>query len=473
METTEVIEIHENSHEENESKDGVEHEANSCPPQESNQVSYWNGLYVLVIVATCVLQTSCYTLIPRHNSIVYPSYWYEIIIAVSFGMHVQGTISTIMKCYIFFKLKSLISINLTLKLFFKLVAGFVVPYCFCYILWSVYFGYNHPMPFNVMGCCLINWACLFVGVWQLFPTELRAEVEFRRRLKYFLLYCSWLMVIDYQNQGLSTLFGVLPSNLQWTMAIIIPSFRSMNLWILTKISRNIKEDDNAMADICTHIIVLSIYGFFVAIMLASANATTVYSIIGVEMFLNLISCYQIIKLQRKVMVEEDEEMSRKNEKEMVSLALSETIEIVCALAYAIGFATAYYGPNAFLIGNVRSNYFDSTEVEDVEHLFMVLLELFTVDVCCMIITVIALRSFGNINFWAELCKFIKNYWIIMAIEMPTYVSQFFAWNDVNAAMDFSMQFMWLTDEGRLRLIYNATDFDDSQKALLLQNTTFT
>ena len=61
----------------------------------------------------------------------------------------------------------------------------------------------------------------------------------------------------------------------------------------------------------------------------------------------------------------------------------------------------------------------------------------------------------------------------MAIEMPTYVSQFFAWNDVNAAMDFSMQFMWLTDEGRLRLIYNATDFDDSQKALLLQNTTFT
>ena len=170
METTDVIEIQDNSQDENESKDVVEHEANPCPPQESNKFSYWNCLYALGIVATCVIQTSWNTLIPRHNSIVYPGYWYETIIAISFGVHVQGTVSTIMRCYIFFNLKSLISIKLMLKLFLKLVASMTVPYCFCYILWSVYLGYNHPMPFNVIGCALfINWPVFLLAYGNSFP----------------------------------------------------------------------------------------------------------------------------------------------------------------------------------------------------------------------------------------------------------------------------------------------------------------
>ena len=60
----------------------------------------------------------------------------------------------------------------------------------------------------------------------------------------------------------------------------------------------------------------------------------------------------------------------------------------------------------------------------------------------------------------------------MAIEMPAKLAIYWASNDINGGQDYSLQFMWTTDQGRLRLIYNATDLDDGQKALLLQNTTF-
>ena len=41
-------------------------------------ISYWNGLYLIVVLAISILMTSILTLIPRQNSVFYPIYWYEI-----------------------------------------------------------------------------------------------------------------------------------------------------------------------------------------------------------------------------------------------------------------------------------------------------------------------------------------------------------------------------------------------------------
>ena len=42
--------------------------------------SYWNALYVLLILGISILTTSIFTLIPRHNSMAYPEYWFEMAI---------------------------------------------------------------------------------------------------------------------------------------------------------------------------------------------------------------------------------------------------------------------------------------------------------------------------------------------------------------------------------------------------------
>ena len=48
------------------------------------KISYWNGLYAIVILATCVAWTSTITIIPMHNKLIYPDFWNENIVK---GMH--------------------------------------------------------------------------------------------------------------------------------------------------------------------------------------------------------------------------------------------------------------------------------------------------------------------------------------------------------------------------------------------------
>ena len=49
-----------------------------------SDVSYWNALYFVVVLASSILITSILTLIPRHNSVLYPIYWYEVAIMYIF-----------------------------------------------------------------------------------------------------------------------------------------------------------------------------------------------------------------------------------------------------------------------------------------------------------------------------------------------------------------------------------------------------
>ena len=49
----------------------------------------------------------------------------------------------------------------------------------------------------------------------------------------------------------------------------------------------------------------------------------------------------------------------------MKLVLAEIVEGLVPLAYAIGFAMAYYGPNGHLVGNVLTDMWAYEKVEDV------------------------------------------------------------------------------------------------------------
>ena len=50
-----------------------------------NSISYWNGLRLLGILGGCAVAVSIQTLIPRHNSLDEPMYWFEVNIPVGVG----------------------------------------------------------------------------------------------------------------------------------------------------------------------------------------------------------------------------------------------------------------------------------------------------------------------------------------------------------------------------------------------------
>ena len=77
-----------------------EEEQESAPWLEKD-ASYWNGLYAPLILGVCILTTSILTLIPRHNSIAYQEYWFEMAIILIFFFSSSSTLSYVMEVFIY------------------------------------------------------------------------------------------------------------------------------------------------------------------------------------------------------------------------------------------------------------------------------------------------------------------------------------------------------------------------------------
>ena len=69
---------------------------------------------------------------------------------------------------------------------------------------------------------------------------------------------------------------------------------------------------------------------------------------------------------------------------VTKLALAEITEGMVPLAYAIGFAMAYFGPCGNLIGNVLCQIWAYQKVTNVGRLFFIQFFLFAVDAICMV-----------------------------------------------------------------------------------------
>ena len=194
---------------------------------------------------------------------------------------------------------------------------------------------------------------------------------------------------------------MLPVNLQWIMAILIPSSRLLYEWLLSKIVSRMAGENRDTAEVLLNTGVLMKFGLYVAILLASANEFTVWCILIADLLLHLRACFQVTRLHTKNDTG-NTEIENKLQKEVKNLILSEIIESLVPLSYATSFATAYYGPNATLIGNVRCNYFDFKEIEDVQHLFITMIQMLSLDLCGIIVT--------GATLWVSVkSTFLKNF----------------------------------------------------------------
>ena len=171
--TISVINVPESSPQK-ESEDEFKTESKTETKTISSSVSYWNFLYILVMLVGCLLATSVVTLIPRHNSIFYPEYWYEPMVFCILTVGLRFALATIAELYIFTNVEELLFINTFLKVFVGYSMSFALPYIISYSIWTIHFERNHPVPF--IGYCVfsMNLASM-AAVWYLFPSEIRGQ----------------------------------------------------------------------------------------------------------------------------------------------------------------------------------------------------------------------------------------------------------------------------------------------------------
>ena len=462
---------HNERHADNDQQDSIQEISmdSSC---ESINASKWNIFRIPVILLACILNTSIVTLIPRHNSILYPNYWFETIFVFILAYCINTTANVLLELFVFTRVHELLSVRNILKIFLICSLSFTLTYSLCCFIWNICIGYNHPLPF--IGLCGITVEIVILLMAKfLFPLSLMKEEKMKKKIKYYIFYRIWIIVLELQNNAISFIFRILSSDLQWIVAILIPIVRSANSFVVSKIvEKGIgTHDDLSQCLVVTTI--KNLYAYYVAIQLSSASISTVYFMLFVELGLNLFGCYEVIRSKRKsedVAGNNVDQLNSKLNVEMMSLSIGEFIEAFVPLTFGIGYATAYWGSNSDLIRNVGNDYFGG-EIKDRFQIYFVMFQLFSIDVISVALTAACLQHFCKISFFQECCNMLNKYWILLTIKLSGNLAMYFLYNDINFAMDYSLLFTWTSDDGRSTLILNSHESSREEKESLLQNIT--
>ena len=440
-----------------------------------NNASYWNVFHILTILLFNSLSLSPQLLIPHHNSIYYPEYYHEMMMPTAITTSAV-VLRYLMDCIIYTDEKRLMTFSVLAKMYLCLMIPILCTFYLSHYLWTSIFGFQHPMPLLgiviFFGSLLTLMCCIWFSI--MFPSELRMNKKFRNKIKRYVIYEIWWVFVNIQRDLLSFGFKSIPGYLQFLFALIVPSVKEINKKILLKNLSKIVEKEADMAFDLLDIRLNIHYAVFIAIRLHGAETSTIVSLIVADFLIQLLKTYQIIKMNKIVTGgnQQTNTLIQLKEKKVMKLLLAEVIEGIVPLAYASGFAMAYFGPNAYSIGNVLCGAWAYEKVENVGRLFIIQFTMFAFDSISVGLNAFLLSKFGNINLMEWFCKTMKAYWIFLAIQLVNTMNPLFALKDINAAMDMTMEFSWITREGRLAFIHNSTDLSDNEKMNLLSNITF-
>ena len=111
----------------------------------NENASYWNILHILTTLGTSTLILSLQLLIPRHNSIYYPEYWYETNI-LGLTVALIATIKFSAECAVYTKERSLLSISMLVKMYLGRVLPMLTLFYLSNFTWTSVLEFQHPMP---------------------------------------------------------------------------------------------------------------------------------------------------------------------------------------------------------------------------------------------------------------------------------------------------------------------------------------
>ena len=284
---------------------------------------------------------------------------------------------------------------------------------FLHLVWTVYLGYYHPIPWLGYLSMIPFFAIYFITLWFLFPQELRTNRKTRKKIFAFFLYSECFFNACTERIILMTLFVHTPIQMQPIWAIVLPIIRELDSWMTNKLMLKITDGTNRDAKILTSTELNCNYICFLAIILGSwATDTASYCILSVDFFINLYKCITIIRMNRKITCGDDleKEMFKPLKEEAVQeLVLIELVEILTPLVYAACVSIAYYGPNGKILGNIKNSYWMYQEIEDIRTLLTAVFRMFCLDFLAAVIGGVLLWKCSSVNGLKEVCREINYY----------------------------------------------------------------
>ena len=372
-----------------------------------DKVSPKYALFAFVGIIPALTSKWIYTLIPVHNVIEYPGYWYELPLQLMIGYLVIWATYGTFACSYFMNIKYIRKLRHVLILWIILASLTIIFFGTLYLVWEDLLQLRYPVPLMGYIYLLISILGIIVAIIFRFPVSWLKHENFRKRLVWFSIafFLAQLMYIEYGI--LTKLFLILPKYYLWIPALLLPFIREINSWLFIKIySKASDGDPSSVAIVCGHGVCLS-HSFFLAYTIGTLATTTFsYVTIAGDFAINFLICLRIIYLKKKSQTRENIKMQIEL---LQVLVINETNEFIAPLCYILCFMTAYFGPNAGLIGNIGNSYWHYSRIENVEESIEFVIVFMFIDLGSLIVVSILLWKLYRINLYRAFCSLQKEF----------------------------------------------------------------
>ena len=386
--------------------------------QKHDENSYFNILYLILIILFCILMSSPLILVPQHDAIKDAKYWYEGIVAVQFSYTIVTTLATMMECKILFNFNHFFSIKNFGIMYGSLMLSQILLISTYYVIFVLYLNYNPPMPLSG----LIGYLSYFISLaalWFVMPHEKRFKANQRKQYNIYVAY-KFLnnFVLDNIGIAFTIMFKKTPSDAQWIMGFALLIMRELFFWLRRTVLQIAFDEtrSNLLEIIRTNIV----FAKYVAMGLATfVTESTGYVILSVDFAMNVWTAIKISRAHKKINsnVISNEKLMKNIKYNLSELALVEIIEFIVPINYIVTLVIAMYGPNSLILGNYGNGYWQFKPIESLHKYVKGALEMFFVDCCSFFVGSCILWRFCSINFLREVCLQIKKHGCFLAIIM--------------------------------------------------------
>ena len=386
----------------------------------SNNNSEFSGhmliVYTFGIAIIGFMATLSFSLIPAHDLIQSPEFWYEILFhggcTTTLGWWFRSIeVDKFLNIQYFQqwrKMISIILIGVIIQLIFLVTA---------YYIWTSIYDFQFPIPFlGLLSTYSMN-IVYFIVCWFSFPKKWRKNNNFRKRYVYFVVYQVLSIIAPVIYMIIVGRLRKSVDKYQPLNALMLPIVRELTLWICGKLVIKMADGDVQGATIVLKYRILGAYGVTICNVIGStATDQTSWVLIGIDLLFNIYVSHRIVWLKKRC-----QNISEKHIETLQDLAINELVEFQVPLAYLLVLAIAYIGPNGKLFGNILNSYWQYSAIENIDTYLMSTAILFCVDIASAAASAITLWVFCKINLLKAFLNIQQEFWKVFAVFLARFL----------------------------------------------------
>ena len=236
---------------------------------------------------------------------------------------------------------------------------------------------------------------------------------------FYLLYFLYTAILGILYQIMAERIRLTDVNYQPMAALALPLTREISVWIGMKFLKKTCSGDERGADLFLQYTLSARHAIVVGSFMSSVpNEMVGYVLMGADFLINVLLCLWIVWTKKKHPNKIHAQIDL-----LQDLAIAELTEFHAPLSLIITISSAFFGPNASILGNISNDYWQYEAIEDINGYLSSLGLFFSIEFSCAIVTTIILWFACRIN----LCKafvelqeeFGKSYCVVLSYMLMT------------------------------------------------------